>query len=378
MVQLTQIVTANAAAFILLSIIKMHMKTQLGSKELLDTRLLNYMINLTMFQCFFDTLVFWVDGQTFPGARMLNWCGNIVYYILNGTIAYFWPLFSEYKITGNKERVKKTAIICGIPLAASALLVASAPINGIVFYVSEDNIYSRSGWCFIIPMALIIVYVIYGTVNVYVNLNKGGKYMLFPAMYFVLPILLGMIVQIFNYGISLTFIGIAIGITGVYLSTQNESAYIDQLCGVYNRRYYNDYIKVFCNSEKKQETLTGVIIDMDNFKSINDNFGHHTGDKALMIFAEVLRNNMDKIGFAVRYGGDEFILISKQSEDSVKSVLMSISNEIDEINKSGENEFKLGFSYGMTTITPDSNSDDFLNTMDSRMYEMKSTRKVIR
>jgi len=53
-------------------------------------------------------------------------------------------------------------------------------------------------------------------------------------------------------------------------------------------------------------------------------------------------------------------------------------NEIDEINKSGENEFKLGFSYGMTTITPDSNSDDFLNTMDSRMYEMKSTRKVIR
>ena len=376
MVQLTQIVTANAAAFVLLMIIKMHMNTQIRSKELLDARLLGVMINLTMFQCVFDTLVFWVDGQSFACARILNWGGNIAYYILNGMIAYFWPMFAEYKISGSQERVKKTAIICGIPLAACSLLVLSAPLNGIVFTVSEENIYSRSGWCFILPMLLIIVYVIYGTVNVYINRNKGGKYMLFPAIYFVLPILLGMVVQMFNYGISLTFIGIAIGLTGVYLSTQNESAYIDQLCGVYNRRYYNDYIKAFCNSNKKGEMLTGVLIDMDNFKPINDNFGHHIGDKALMIFAGILRKNMEKAGFVVRYGGDEFILVSMQSEEVVNSALTAISNEIETINASGENEFTLGFSYGMATITADSNSDDFLSVMDSRMYEMKKARRV--
>ncbi len=377
MVQLIQIETANAAAFFLLLITKLHMNnTRIGGKGLLDSRILSAMMNLTMFQCVFDTLVFWVDGQTFPFARELNWIGNIAYYILNGTIAYFWPLFTEYKMSASYEKVKRKAFIYGIPLALDALLIASAPFNGIVFTVSEDNIYSRSGFYFIIPSVLIFVYIILGTANIYVNRKKEGKYMIFPAIYFVSPVSLGIIAQSLHYGISLTFIGLAIGLTGVYMSTQNESAYIDQLCGVYNRRYYNDFVRSFCGSGKKSSSLTGVLIDMDNFKTINDNFGHHIGDKALMIFAEVLRKNMSDIGFAVRYGGDEFIIITKQSEEAAAAAVENIQKEIDSINASGENKFTLGFSYGMTTIQPNSNSDDFLNAMDARMYEMKKARKV--
>lgn len=378
MVQLTQIVTANAAAFLLLMIVKLHMNAQMSGKGLLDARILRAMMNLTMFQCVFDTLVFWVDGQTFPLARELNWIGNIAYYILNGTIAYFWPLFTEYKMSASYEKVKRKAFIYGIPLAIDALLIASAPFNGIVFTVSEDNIYSRSGYFFIIPSVLIFAYIILGTANIYINRKKEGKYMLFPAIYFVTPVSLGIIIQSLHYGISLTFIGIAIGLTGVYMSTQNESAYIDQLCGVYNRRYYNDFVRSFCGSGKKDSSLTGILIDMDNFKPINDNFGHQAGDKALMIFAEVLRKNMSDIGFAVRYGGDEFILITRQSEESAVAAVENIQKEIDAINASGESEFTLGFSYGMATIQPNSDSDDFLNAMDARMYEMKKARKVER
>ena len=202
--------------------------------------------------------------------------------------------------------------------------------------------------------------------------------MLFPAVYFILPVLTAIVIQMFNYGISLTFIGIAIGITGVYLSTQNESAYIDQLCGVYNRRYYNDYIRSFFNSNKKDETLTGVLIDMDNFKPINDNFGHHVGDKALAVFSGVLRKHMNDTGFAARYGGDEFILITKQSEQTAEAAVAEIIKEIELINESGKNEFKLEFSYGIATINTDSNSSEFLKAMDSRMYEMKKERKLER
>lgn len=371
-----QIVTANAAAFVLLLIVKLHMNIQSGGQKLLDAKLLTAMINLTMFQCIFDTLVFWVDGQTFPCARELNWIGNVIYYILNGTIAYFWPLFTEYKISGSYERVKKQATICAVPLIASSLLVASSPFTGLIFTISENNIYSRTDYLFIIPMALIYVFIIYGTANVCLNRSKGGKYMIFPAVYFVSPIVLGMAVQMFNYGISLTFISIAIGLTGVYMSTQNESAYIDQLCGVYNRRYYNDYVRAFTNSGKKADTLTGVLIDMDDFKPINDNFGHKTGDEALMKFSEVLRNSMIGIGFAVRYGGDEFILMTKQPARSAEEAVAEIIKSLDKINASGENQYKLGFSYGIATVTPDSGSDDFLNEMDSRMYEMKRARKA--
>lgn len=85
---------------------------------------------------------------------------------------------------------------------------------------------------------------------------------------------------------------------------------------------------------------------------------------------------MSEIGFVVRYGGDEFILITNQSEGAVQTAVSGIISELDEINSSGEIGYKLEFSYGIAAITADSSSDVFLKTMDSRMYEMKNRRKL--
>lgn len=376
MVQMGQVITANVAALILLLIVKLHMWNQYKAGRLLDINLLTKMMNLTILECIFDTLVFWIDGKGFQGARVINYAGNITYYILKVAIVYFWPLFIEYKITGSHEKVKKLAIILGIPLIACSLLVLTTPLSGIIFSVNEDNIYTRSGVWFVIPNLLLFIYVILGTVKVYVNRGKGDKYLLIPAIFFIVPVLLGIIVQVFNYGISLTFIGIAIGLTGVYLSTQNESVYMDQLCNVYNRRYYNDYVRSFFDSRKKDDFLVGILMDMDDFKQINDNYGHNAGDKALQSFSSVLRKQINHIGFAVRYGGDEFILITKQSEVSPDAIVDNIVKEIDAINATGENEFHLAFSYGIANMNSDSNMEEFLRTMDDRMYEMKRNRKL--
>ena len=376
MVQMSQIITANVAAFVLLIIVKLHMWDQHKAGRLLDIKLLAGMMNLTILECIFDTLVFWIDGQNFSGARAINYAGNIIYYILKVAIAYFWPLFIEFKITSSFEKVKKLAGILAMPMIACSLLVLTAPLNGIIFSINEDNVYTRSGIYFMIPNLLIFLYVILGTTKVYINREKKDKYLLIPAIFFIVPISLAIIGQVFHYGISLTFIGTAIGLTGVYLSTQNESAYIDQLCGVYNRKYYIDYVRSFCNSRKKDDFLVGILIDMDNFKQINDKYGHYSGDMALQLFGSILRKNIADIGFAVRYGGDEFILISKQSEAAVDAVIVNIVKEIDEINATGENEFHLSFSYGMATLNSDSNMNEFLRTMDARMYEMKRNRNT--
>lgn len=376
MVQMSQIITANVAALVLLIIVKLHMWDQYKAGRLLDIKLLSTMMHLTILECIFDTLVFWVDGKNFLGAREINYAGNIIYYILKVAIVYFWPLFIEYKINSSYKKVKKLATIFAIPLLACSLLVLTTPFSGIIFTINEDNIYTRTENYFIIPNLMIILYVVFGAVKVYLNRKKEEKYLLIPAIFFIVPVLLGIIVQVFSYGISLTFIGIAIGLTGVYLSTQNESAYKDPLCGVYNRRYYIDYVRSFCNSRKKDDFLVGILIDMDNFKQINDKYGHCAGDKALQLFGSVLREQIDDIGFAVRYGGDEFILISKQSEAAVDAVIADIVKEIDEINATGKNEFQLSFSYGMAKLNLDSNMNEFLRTMDARMYEMKRNRKI--
>ena len=376
MVEMSQIITANVAALLLLIMVKLHMWIQYKSGRLLDIQLLAYMMNLTMLECVFDTLVFWVDGESFYGARAINYAGNITYYILKVAIAYFWPLFIEYKINSSLEKLKKHAAILAIPLIVTSLLVLSTPLSGIIFTVSEANMYTRTGYYFLIPNILIYIYVIFGTLRVYFNRHKEDKYLLVPALFFIIPVSLGIIVQILNYGISLTFIGVAIGLTGVYLSTQNESAYVDQLCGVYNRRYYNDYVRSFCNTSKKDDYLIGILIDMDNFKQINDKYGHYVGDRALQLFSSVLRKKMDKVGFVVRYGGDEFILITRQSESVAETVIEDVIKEVDAINGTGKNEFHLAFSYGIANMNSNSNVNEFLRTMDAKMYEMKRSRKM--
>ena len=376
MVQMSQIITANVAALVLLLIVKSHMWDQHKAGRLLDIKLLAGMMNLTILECIFDTLVFWIDGQNFLGARAINYAGNIIYYILKVAIVYFWPLFIEYKISSSYKKVKKLATIFAIPLLACCLLVLTTPLHGIIYTVYENNIYTRTENYFIIPNLMIVLYVLFGAVKVYMNRKKEEKYLVIPAIFFIVPVLLGIIVQAFSYGISLTFIGIAIGLTGVYLSTQNESAYKDPLCGVYNRKYYIDYVRSFCNSRKKDEFLVGILIDMDNFKQINDKYGHYAGDKALQLFGSVLRKQIGDIGFAARYGGDEFILITKQSEATADAVVANIVKEIDEINATGKNEFQLFFSYGMATLNSDSNMNEFLRTMDAHMYEMKRNRRL--
>ena len=376
MVQMSQIITANVAALVLLLIVKSHMWDQHKAGRLLDIKLLAGMMNLTILECIFDTLVFWIDGQNFLGARAINYAGNIIYYILKVGIVYFWPLFIEYKISSSYKKVKKLATIFAIPLLACSLLVLTTPLHGIIFTVNENNIYTRTENYFIIPNLMIVLYVLFGAVKVYMNRKKEEKYLVIPAIFFIVPVLLGIIVQVFSYGISLTFIGIAIGLTGVYLSTQNESAYKDPLCGVYNRKYYIDYVRSFCNSRKKDDFLVGILIDMDNFKQINDKYGHYAGDKALQLFGSVLRKQIGDIGFAVRYGGDEFILVSKQSEAVVNTVVANIVKEIEEINATGKNEFQLSFSYGMATLNSESNMNEFLKTMDAHMYEMKRNRRL--
>ena len=122
MVQMSQIITANVAALVLLLIVKLHMWDQYKAGRLLDIKLLSTMMHLTILECIFDTLVFWIDGKNFLGAREINYAGNIIYYILKVAIVYFWPLFIEYKITSSHKKVKKLATIFAMPFIAFGLM----------------------------------------------------------------------------------------------------------------------------------------------------------------------------------------------------------------------------------------------------------------
>ncbi len=89
-----------------------------------------------------------------------------------------------------------------------------------------------------------------------------------------------------------------------------QETYKDELTGVYNRKYLNlIFERELARSRRYKDSLSLMILDLDNFKEINDSLGHLEGDKTLVKFADVLKNTVRESDTVVRYGGDEFVII---------------------------------------------------------------------
>lgn len=93
-----------------------------------------------------------------------------------------------------------------------------------------------------------------------------------------------------------------------------EMAARDSLTGLYNRRHFNDLLaQLFAESGRYGTDLTCMMMDLDNFKRVNDSLGHQAGDKLLQLTADVIRSSIREADVAVRYGGDEFAVLLPQT-----------------------------------------------------------------
>ena len=92
------------------------------------------------------------------------------------------------------------------------------------------------------------------------------------------------------------------------LGSALEMALIDPLTGLYNQRYLMRHLRGLLESGQNRE-LAVLMIDVDHFKAVNDEFGHATGDKALRAIADVLRGNTRVFDSVARYGGEEFVVV---------------------------------------------------------------------
>ena len=110
------------------------------------------------------------------------------------------------------------------------------------------------------------------------------------------------------------------------LLVRNRQVYMDSVTKVYNRRYYDERLK------NLEGWFSFAMIDMDNFKHINDRFGHQTGDAALYRAAQAIKSQIRSDDELVRYGGDEFFLLFRDLPQQIlEKKLQSIRAALDEI-----------------------------------------------
>jgi diguanylate cyclase (GGDEF)-like protein len=178
--------------------------------------------------------------------------------------------------------------------------------------------------------------------------------------------------------LTLEAIGILLLARGLYLILVEliKVSNIDFLTKTYTKRYIDkafEDTKVL--SDKKESVFSVIFIDIDNFKQVNDRFGHEKGNVALTEIATVLKETVretDKVG---RYGGDEFIiLLEKTTYEEAEIVLERIRKAISS-NQSFE-LYEIGVSGGVATYPYDGESIQTLSLIaDMRMYEDKDKNK---
>lgn len=100
------------------------------------------------------------------------------------------------------------------------------------------------------------------------------------------------------------------------LKRVEELAATDPLTGLYNRRHFSRVLQQsFAEAQRYNKDLSCVMIDMDEFKPINDGYGHQVGDQLLQLAGKVISANMRQMDVAARYGGDEFVLLLPQAAE---------------------------------------------------------------
>jgi two-component system cell cycle response regulator len=155
---------------------------------------------------------------------------------------------------------------------------------------------------------------------------------------------------------------------------------IDSLTGLFNRRAFEKKIgEEFERSKRYGHPLSVVILDIDNFKKINDTYGHHGGDAALVRISEILRERSRRSDFPSRFGGEEFVLVLPETDqDSAIQVAKKFHEEIRSCSfGTVDKPFVLTVSMGLTSSTKKEYSDwrEMVADADCALYQAKNTGK---
>ena len=364
---LESIYVANIIGIVLIIILIICNLWRLQSKTSANKNLV-LMMFFALTSCIADPISYTMKGIPGLMPKIAVYATSTWLFAANMLAVLCWVRFLGYYLNGSITRRHKIALNAIIVAGVTVLIVNL--FHPIVFSIDENNLYKRKAFYFFFT-AIDYLLVINSLFTYYRSKQRGGVLKFFPIWVYIVPIFIGGIIQSLFYGISVIPTSIAISIAGILASLQNEMIYRDALTGVFNRTYLDYQLKKFAKRPKLK--ITGIMLDLNDFKRINDELGHSVGDEALIATTRILQRSINSMGNVMRYAGDEFIIfINTQDDDTIESCIKRIRYNFDKFNDEMNKPYKLSASMGFCKLDfAKMQIDDFINTIDNRMYEDK-------
>lgn len=359
------VLTANIISILLIG--TLYLANRQKAEYDRDMRLLQQMMVTIGIANISDSCVYYLAGSSNIVIKVLVFLSGSGLFLGNVMIGYLWAKFIMVHMNIPFSDIRRN-IYRTIGLISIVLLVINI-FYPLVFSVSDGR-YQR-GFAYIIFLIFAAFYIL-DSLYLYVKrVKKNGSLKLFPVHIFLIPVILGVVIQAFFVEIAITWTSIAISVAGIMTALKNEIIFTDCLTGLYNREYLKFLHKRACN--KKDCWVSGIMIDLNGFKQINDNYGHAEGDLALCIVADLLLKSFSEYGVVTRYAGDEFVIMLNTTDDQlIQKIIKSAKKNFVTENEKNDKLYQLSASMGYA-ITNLSNEtiDDFMNRIDEQMYQDK-------
>lgn len=359
------VLTANIISILLIG--TLYLANRQKAEYDRDMRLLQQMMVTIGIANMSDCCVYYLAGSSNIVIKVLVFLSGSGLFLGNVMIGYLWAKFIMVHMNIPFSDIRRN-IYRTIGLISIVLLVINI-FYPLVFSVSDGR-YQR-GFAYIIFLIFAAFYIL-DSLYLYVKrVKKNGSLKLFPVHIFLIPVILGVVIQTFFVEIAITWTSIAISVAGIMTALKNEIIFTDCLTGLYNREYLKFLHKRACN--KKDCWVSGIMIDLNGFKQINDNYGHAEGDLALCIVADLLRKSFSEYSVVTRYAGDEFVIMLNTTDDQlIQKIIKSAKKNFVTENEKNDKLYQLSASMGYA-ITNLSNEtiDDFMNRIDEQMYQDK-------
>lgn len=330
----------------------------------------------------YDTAIYLFRYHNSQWAMNVNYIICILFFISHSIFGYCWFMYSFSKLYPDYFVSKKAKIFLSIPCILSGILVVTSPFTKMIFYLTDNNHYVRGSFIWIVIL-LSSLYWLFSLVMILHEMLRPKRlcerYVYIGLLTFPIPTLLGNIVQLKFYGLSVVWICSALSLLILFINLQNHQLTRDSLTGLYNKGCTDKQISWEVSRLKDANyKLVLLVIDVDRFKNINDQYGHLIGDRALLSVADVLRKAASEKDFIGRFGGDEFVLISHiKSNQEIDELIDKINKLVDNHNKEADS-YRLSLSIGKSVYEKGDvvSSHSAIAKADKDMYKNKQEKRM--
>lgn len=371
----------NAIGIILLLLFLNNMNRNSHKTATVDQKIFSACMIMNILIFIFDTGMWMVDGSHLPLSRTVNYIVTMLYYISNPLICLLWLMYTDYKIYESKNGLSERIRFYVIPCAISTVLSILSLYTGWFYVIDANNNYMRGPYFWVMAAVALFYLVLAFTLalkDVITNGWADNRNVNIHLVIFPVGIIAASVIQIMFFGVSIIWICTMIAFASIYINIQNGEISTDHLTGLYNRRRLDEHFQRKQKLLKSGHLLFAVMIDLDNFKRINDELGHATGDTALIEMSELLRQVCRGTDdFIARMGGDEFVILGERTQlEDIIRLMDSISSAADQYNGSHDANYLLQPSMGYAVYTQEDTINSFFAAADQAMYRNKQERKL--